>query len=451
MRDGSPATSRLQALRQRLDDFRAAGRANPRLGCLLALPSTTTGAPPLLHGELGAWNSIRLNGHPDTLPIVGRATVESGWRVAIRRLGPGPHPGPPPQSFVDNKPVNHSDAPFPKPWGFFHPDSPNVEVAQMHYAGDAPALAAFRQLARMTLRTLREAGMPERMQPLTVRASRMLRVDDSADFWTILLFAAAWEGIAPRSISAERHTWWGPLPLPFDSAEREATLAALQSPGHPVAQLFARHPRPESWEHFYSELDPDLNTASGELLADIIRALEARPSASPIALPSRTIGVPNPAAGARAPHVFLCHATEDKARFVEPLARALHANGVQAFYDEWDIRLGDSLWQRISDGIDRADTFIFVASPISLQKNWVRMELGGAIAAKMGADKPLILIVLDGCADRLPTLLKSLRYLEVHDTTDFGAELRTLLDEIHGHNPRPTLGPSRSVVGSSVA
>src|SRR4051794_20083808 len=53
---------------------------------------------------------------------------------------------------------------------------------------------------------------------------------------------------------------------------------------------------------------------------------------------------PTPAAP---PKVFVSHASEDKQRFVERFAARLRENGVDAWLDEWEMKPGDSLVDRI--------------------------------------------------------------------------------------------------------
>jgi hypothetical protein len=41
--------------------------------------------------------------------------------------------------------------------------------------------------------------------------------------------------------------------------------------------------------------------------------------------------------------VFICHAAEDKDDFVRPLAERLRENRLEVWYDEFSLRIGDSL------------------------------------------------------------------------------------------------------------
>lgn len=84
------------------------------------------------------------------------------------------------------------------------------------------------------------------------------------------------------------------------------------------------------------------------------------------------------------PTAFISHATEDKADFVLPFATALRKNGIEAWVDEWEIRAGDSLVQRIfEEGIRNADVIVVVLSKISTSKKWVREELDAALVKRI--------------------------------------------------------------------
>jgi len=70
------------------------------------------------------------------------------------------------------------------------------------------------------------------------------------------------------------------------------------------------------------------------------------------------------------PHVFISHASEDKERFVEGLALKLIGNGVNVWFDKWEIKLGDSLIDKIFEkGIKPSDFIIIVLSKNSINNN----------------------------------------------------------------------------------
>ena len=72
---------------------------------------------------------------------------------------------------------------------------------------------------------------------------------------------------------------------------------------------------------------------------------------------------------------FICHASEDKETFVKDLAHQLIRNSATVFYDEYSIKLGDSLSQKINEGIVNANNGVIVLSNFFFEKKWTNAEL----------------------------------------------------------------------------
>jgi hypothetical protein len=49
--------------------------------------------------------------------------------------------------------------------------------------------------------------------------------------------------------------------------------------------------------------------------------------------------------------IFICHAGEDKDEIVRPMAEAFSQAGISCWYDEAEIRLGDSIVQKVRKAI----------------------------------------------------------------------------------------------------
>jgi hypothetical protein len=81
--------------------------------------------------------------------------------------------------------------------------------------------------------------------------------------------------------------------------------------------------------------------------------------------------------------VFISHATEDKDSVVRPLAHELQKRGVDVWYDEFELRVGDSLRRKIDAGIARSRFGLVVLSPAFFAKNWPQYELDGLVARDM--------------------------------------------------------------------
>lgn len=72
---------------------------------------------------------------------------------------------------------------------------------------------------------------------------------------------------------------------------------------------------------------------------------------------------------------FICHATEDKDRFVRELAHQLIKRGIRVWYDEFTLKVGDSLQRAVENGLLRSRYGIVVLSPRFLDKEWPQREL----------------------------------------------------------------------------
>lgn len=75
--------------------------------------------------------------------------------------------------------------------------------------------------------------------------------------------------------------------------------------------------------------------------------------------------------------IFISHASEDKETFVRPLATFLTKNKIKIWYDEFTIRLGESLREKIDEGIIKSNYGLIVISPNFIRKEWTKKELNG--------------------------------------------------------------------------
>jgi hypothetical protein len=75
--------------------------------------------------------------------------------------------------------------------------------------------------------------------------------------------------------------------------------------------------------------------------------------------------------------VFVCHASEDKEDFVRPLAKALAQSGLLVWYDEFTLKIGDSLRRKIDEGLAHSRYGLIVLSNNFFAKEWPQRELDG--------------------------------------------------------------------------
>lgn len=81
--------------------------------------------------------------------------------------------------------------------------------------------------------------------------------------------------------------------------------------------------------------------------------------------------------------VFISHATEDKEELVRPLANELLSLGIRVWYDEFTLRLGDSLRRKIDAGLANSRFGVVVLSHAFFAKNWPQYELDGLVTREM--------------------------------------------------------------------
>ena len=81
--------------------------------------------------------------------------------------------------------------------------------------------------------------------------------------------------------------------------------------------------------------------------------------------------------------VFISHATEDKDDVVRPLAQGLINQNLRVWYDEFELRIGDSLRRKIDAGLAQSRFGIVVLSHAFFQKNWPQYELDGLVTREI--------------------------------------------------------------------
>ncbi|HZP04053.1 MAG TPA: toll/interleukin-1 receptor domain-containing protein [Terracidiphilus sp.] len=93
---------------------------------------------------------------------------------------------------------------------------------------------------------------------------------------------------------------------------------------------------------------------------------------------------------ARTWDVFISHASEDKEKFVEPLANTLVQLGVTVWYDKFSLTIGDSLSRSIDIGLSRSRFGLVVVSRSFVSKPWPEYELRGLTAKELATGKVII-------------------------------------------------------------
>jgi hypothetical protein len=88
--------------------------------------------------------------------------------------------------------------------------------------------------------------------------------------------------------------------------------------------------------------------------------------------------------------VFICHASEDKEAVARPLSEALQKKGLRVWYDEFTIKMGDSLRRTIDRGLSESTYGIVILSKAFFTKDWPQKELDGLDAREKDGKKVIL-------------------------------------------------------------
>lgn len=88
--------------------------------------------------------------------------------------------------------------------------------------------------------------------------------------------------------------------------------------------------------------------------------------------------------------VFISHSSEDKEAVVRPLANTLKEKGVNVWYDEFELKIGDSLRRKIDQGLAKSRFGIVVISKSFINKGWTNYELDGLMTKAISGQQILL-------------------------------------------------------------
>lgn len=122
--------------------------------------------------------------------------------------------------------------------------------------------------------------------------------------------------------------------------------------------------------------------------------------------------------------VFISYSNQNRV-FVERLAIDLRAQGLAVWWAEWEIKVGDSILQKLSEGMLEAGYLVVVLSPASIKSPWVQLEVNSALMKQVSAQRDItvLTLLLEDC--EIPILLAEKKWADFR--YDYDAGLRDLL------------------------
>ena len=73
--------------------------------------------------------------------------------------------------------------------------------------------------------------------------------------------------------------------------------------------------------------------------------------------------------------LFLSYSSKDKA-VVRPIAERLRADGLKVWFDEWELKPGDSIPAKIEEGLEHSRVLVLCMSANAFGSDWAQLESG---------------------------------------------------------------------------
>lgn len=187
--------------------------------------------------------------------------------------------------------------------------------------------------------------------------------------------------------------------------------------------------------HWYVAVDMQglrgSTSASVRVVPGALPEIQERPLSEVPSLVRDNVSPPTETGG-ETHDVFISHASEDKDGFVRPLANALINEGLNVWYDEMTLRIGDSLRQKIDKGLANSRVGLVVLSPSFISKGWTNYELDGIVTRTVSGEQVLLPIwhniTKQQVVDYSPSLAdKVARSTATHTINEIAGEIAELI------------------------
>jgi hypothetical protein len=126
--------------------------------------------------------------------------------------------------------------------------------------------------------------------------------------------------------------------------------------------------------------------------------------------------------------IFICHAGEDKEEIVRPIVEAFSQSGISCWYDEAEIRWGDSIVQKVNEGLAASKYVVVVFSPAFVQKNWLQRELNAVLNQEASIGEVKVLPLLVGTEEEKKQILKQFQLLNDKRYLPWDGDLRNIVN-----------------------
>lgn len=122
--------------------------------------------------------------------------------------------------------------------------------------------------------------------------------------------------------------------------------------------------------------------------------------------------------------IFISYSNQDT-DFVDKLAFDLKSVGTNIFYAKWEVKVGDSIVEKINEALLSHDHLIIVLSSNSVKSNWVKKEINSSLMRQLEEKEIKIKpILIENC--EMPPLLADIKYADFRN--DYNIGFKDLID-----------------------
>lgn len=124
--------------------------------------------------------------------------------------------------------------------------------------------------------------------------------------------------------------------------------------------------------------------------------------------------------------VFISYAQADK-EVARRITDELRRSSIHVWFDEWELKPGDSIANRIDQAVSTSDLLLVLLSPNSIESHWVQSELNASLSNELKSRAITVVpALIEEC--EIPTSLSHLSYLDLRSNIELG--LRRLVNQI---------------------
>ena len=128
------------------------------------------------------------------------------------------------------------------------------------------------------------------------------------------------------------------------------------------------------------------------------------------------------------PDIFISHSSRDKAAALQ-LAKTLNFCGVDVWLDDWELEVGDSLTDRLSQAMNQSKYIAILITENYNKTVWTKTEYKRALAREQKEQRVVMLPLIVGEAE-IPEFLEDKIYIDLRE--QYFSGITRLVGMIHG-------------------